>query len=85
MTQFVYEIKSPLGIHARPAGMISKIAREAKSMCTLTRGANSTDLRNVIQLMAMGVKCGERVCIEVSGEDEQIISARLQELFESVL
>ena len=54
-------------------------------MCTLTRGADSTNLRNVIQLMAMGVKCGERVCIEVSGEDEQIISARLQELFESVL
>lgn len=43
MTQFTYTISDPLGIHARPAGMLVKAARELGSKVTLEKNGKSAD------------------------------------------
>lgn len=37
MKQFDYTITDPLGIHARPAGLLAKEAKKFASACTITK------------------------------------------------
>ena len=41
MKQFEYTIKEAQGIHARPAGMLTKEAKKYSSTITLTKGEKS--------------------------------------------
>ena len=38
MKQFTHTINDPLGIHARPAGLLAKEARKFSSLSTITKG-----------------------------------------------
>jgi phosphocarrier protein len=38
MKEFTYTITNPIGIHARPAGMLAKEAKKYASTCTVTKG-----------------------------------------------
>ena len=50
MKSFEYTIKEPVGLHARPAGMLNKEARKYKSAIIIHAGAKSA---NVLRLMAV--------------------------------
>ena len=84
MKRFDYTITNPVGIHARPAG---KLSREAKNYTdvtiTLTRGDKSVDVRKLMALMGMGVKQGDIVTVSVEGEDEEEIAAKIEEFFKA--
>ena len=52
MKQFTYTIKDPLGIHARPAGQLAKLAKSfPDTTATLTKGEKTVKLS---QLMKIG-------------------------------
>ena len=40
MKQFDYTITDALGIHARPAGLLAKEAKQFQSVCTITKGVS---------------------------------------------
>ena len=50
MKQFEYTVTEPVGIHARPAGLLTKEAKKYKSTITLTKDGKSV---NVLKLMAL--------------------------------
>ena len=52
MKSFEYTIKEPVGLHARPAGMLNKEARKYKSAIIINHGAKSA---NVLRLMAVSL------------------------------
>lgn len=85
MKQFEYVIKSELGIHARPAGLIAKAAQSGNSVCILTKDGKNVDLKKVFALMAMGVKCGDRIEITVEGDDEDTVFEEIRDLFQKNL
>lgn len=85
MKQFEYTIKSELGIHARPAGIISKVAQESSSLCSLSKGNDTVNLGKVFALMALGVKCGDCITVSIDGEDEESVFHQLQKIFEETL
>jgi phosphocarrier protein len=78
MKSFEYTITEPVGIHARPAGMLSKEGRKYKSTICVVKGGKSV---NVLKLMGLGVKCGETVTVTVEGEDEDVAVVGMQEFF----
>ena len=41
MKQFTYTITDPVGIHARPAGLLAKAAKALDSTVTITKGEKS--------------------------------------------
>lgn len=41
MKQFTYTITDPVGIHARPAGLLAKFAKTQDSTITISRGEKS--------------------------------------------
>lgn len=71
MKEFTYTITDPVGIHARPAGMLAKKAKEFKSIVTIVKDGKSADTRRLMALMGLGIKCGETVTVQAEGEDEQ--------------
>lgn len=85
MKEFKYTITEPEGIHARPAGMLLKKAREYKSKITITSGEKSSDATRLIQVMAMGIKSGTEVTVAAEGDDEEQAIADMKEFFEKEL
>ena len=78
MKQFTYTIKDELGVHARPAGLLVKLAKKYASKVTLEKNGKSCDMRKLMALMGMGVKQGETVTIKVEGDDEEAAAAAVQ-------
>lgn len=70
MKSFDYVIKDSIGIHARPAGLLVKEAKQFESDCTLAAGEKSASLKKLIAVIGLGVKHGDRVTITALGVDE---------------
>lgn len=79
MKQFDFTIRDEIGIHARPAGVLSKLAKSFDSKITLTKGDNSVDACKLIALMGMGIKCGDTVTITAEGPDEDEAIEKLKQ------
>ena len=78
MKEFNYVIKDPVGIHARPAGVLAKEAKNYKSTITFVKGEKSAKATSLMKLMGMGIKQGDEVTIRIEGEDEDTCFAAIQ-------
>lgn len=85
MKQFSYTITDPVGIHARPAGLLVREAKAFLSTLTLTRGDQQVNLLKLMALMGLGVRCGETVTVTAEGPDEEEAAAALEAFFKSKL
>lgn len=85
MIEFIYTIKDPVGIHARPAGLLSKEGRKYKSTITVEKDGTAVNVLKLMALMKLGVKCGETVTVRVEGEDEAIAGPAMEEFFKANL
>lgn len=85
MKSFEYTIKNPIGIHARPAGMLAKTAKGYESVITVIKGEKSCDCTHLMKLMAMGVKCGDTVTVTIEGSDEDTAAEKMKVYFENNL
>lgn len=85
MKSFNYVIKDEVGIHARPAGLLVKEAKKYQSKITIVRDGKKAEASKLMALMGLGVKCGDTVEVEVSGEDEETACEAMQTFFENNL
>lgn len=85
MKTFNYTIKDEVGIHARPAGLLAKKAKEFESTITIQKGEKSVNAAKLMMLMGLGVKCGETVTITVEGSDEEKAAAEMEAFFNANL
>ena len=85
MKSFNYTITDPVGIHARPAGLLVKEVKNYASLVTVSKDGKSVDAKKLMMLMGLGVKCGDEVTVEVTGEDEESVVAALEEFFKANL
>ncbi len=81
MKSFEYVVKDELGIHARPAGLLTKEAKKFSSKITLKKEDKEADASKLLAIMAMGVKKDMTVTVTVEGEDEDAAFAAMQEFF----
>jgi phosphocarrier protein len=70
MISFTYTIKDKLGIHARPAGMLAKVAKEYESKIYIEKNEKKADATKLIALMGMGIKQGDLITVTADGLDE---------------
>ena len=78
MKQFQYTIKDELGVHARPAGLLVKLAKQYTSTITIEKNGKTCDMRKLMALMGMGVKQGDTVTVKVEGDDEAAAAEAIQ-------
>ncbi|HIX13059.1 MAG TPA: HPr family phosphocarrier protein [Candidatus Anaerofilum faecale] len=86
MKSFVYVIKDPLGIHARPAGMLAKAAKPyADTPITVTKGDKTVKASQLMKLMSLGVKTGDEVTVAAEGPAEDEAIAAMEAFFKENL
>lgn len=85
MKTFTYNIQDEVGIHARPAGLLAKKAKEFQSAITLEKDGKSVNLTKLMAVMGMGVKHGDTVTVSIDGTDEETAFAELQTFFQQNL
>lgn len=85
MQSFTYTITEPVGIHARPAGLLVKEIKNYQSTVTVTKGDKSVNALKLMALMGMGIKCGDTVTVTVEGSDEDTTAPALKRFFETNL
>ena len=78
MTSFTFIVKDPMGIHARPAGLLAKEAAKYASKITLKKGDKSGDAKRIFNIMGLNVKTGDTIEVTVEGESEQEDKAALE-------
>lgn len=83
MKTFSYTVKDEVGIHARPAGLLAKKAKEFQSTITLEKNGKSAAATKLMAVMGMGVKCGDTVNVTIEGADEDTAAAAMEEFFKS--
>lgn len=85
MKEFKKVISDPVGLHARPAGLLVKQAAAFKSKVTISGNGKSADGKKLIMLMGLGIRQGMEVICRIEGEDEEAASEVLQKFFEENL
>jgi phosphocarrier protein len=86
MQVFTYTITDPVGIHARPAGLLVKeIKSFAGSAVTISKGEKKVNALKLMALMQMGIKQGDTITVEVEGGDEEGVSKALQKFLKANL
>jgi phosphocarrier protein len=71
MQSFDYVITDAVGIHARPAGALVKEAKKYESRIMLIKDGKSAEATRLMAVMGLGVSCGDKLTVEISGSDEE--------------
>ena len=71
MKEFRYQIQDPMGIHARPAGLLVKAAAEFPCEVTIEKDGKSVDAKRILAVMSLGAKCGQELLFRCEGEREE--------------
>ncbi|MGN0622270.1 MAG: HPr family phosphocarrier protein [Porcipelethomonas sp.] len=85
MKTFTYTITDPIGIHARPAGILAKEVKKFKSEVIIEKQGKTVNAAKLVALMGMGIKCGDTINVNISGDDEETAALELEEFFKSNL
>ncbi len=78
MKEFKHVIADPLGMHARPAGMLVKAVAGYASKITIAAPAGTADAKRLMALMRLAAKQGMELTVTVEGADEEQAAAELQ-------
>lgn len=86
MKQFQYVISDPVGIHARPAGLLAKQAKTLDSTITITKDdGKSAVATKLMAVMGLGIKGGSTITITVEGGSEESNAATMEQFFKENL
>lgn len=85
MKEFTYVITDPLGLHARPAGMLVKAAAAYKSAVTITAPTGKADAKRIMAVMRLAAKQGMELTVTCDGADEEAAAAGLLEFLKANL
>ena len=85
MKSFDYTITDPVGIHARPAGVLVKEIKKYGSTVTVRKGEKAVNALKLMALMGMGIKQGDTIRVDVEGADEENAAAEIEAFFKANL
>ena len=86
MKEFTYTITDPVGIHARPAGLLAKAAKALDSTVTIAKAdGKSAAATKLMALMGLGIKQGDTVTVTVEGGSEDANAASMEQFFKDNL
>lgn len=71
MKEFKYVITDPEGIHARPAGLLVKAAKEFACDIKIAKAGKAMNCKAIFGVMGLGAKKGDEVTLTFDGTDEE--------------
>lgn len=77
------KVKNPLGLHARPAAMISKLLQGSKSQVTLSYRQETVNARSIMSILMLAIKKNSLVTLTAEGDDAEETLNKLVSAFET--
>lgn len=78
MKQLNFVIDNVTGLHARPAKVFVKTAKQFKSDIRVLHGSKKVNAKSLIAVLGLGVKHGGAIQVELDGVDEELAAEALQ-------
>ncbi|MFO8111246.1 MAG: HPr family phosphocarrier protein [Desulfosalsimonadaceae bacterium] len=75
-------VRNSLGLHARPAALIAKLAMKANSGIWLTVDSETVDASSIIDILSLACTDGARVTIAAENESDIEILREIRSLFD---
>ena len=75
-------VSDPMGLHARPAGLLVKEAKKYQSKIFLHKGEKAVEATRLMAIMGLGIKSGEEFSVTIEGADEEAAAAALSAFFQ---
>lgn len=86
MKTITHVIQDPLGLHARPAGLLAKLAKSFEpTVVSITKDGKTVKASQLMKLMALAVKKGNEITVTVEGEKESEAAAAMKQFLEENL
>ena len=85
MKEFTHVINDPLGLHARPAGMMVKACAGYASTITINAPTGKADAKRLMAVMRLAAKQGMELTVSVEGADEEKAATELKAFLEANL
>ena len=83
MIEQLVTIRNALGLHARPAGVLSQVANEFSSNIYIQKGLMKVNAKSIMGIMMLAARCGTQLTIWAEGPDEEEAIQALSKLVES--
>ncbi|MGG6240872.1 phosphoenolpyruvate--protein phosphotransferase [Nodosilinea sp. AN01ver1] len=71
-------IPNPVGLHARPAAVLTQLAKKYQSRVRIYRGSDSANVRSVVAILGLEIGRGDTVTLEATGADAGAAIAELE-------
>lgn len=84
MREFLYEVKDPMGFHARPASRLFMKAREYECRIDVAAEGETVDGKNLMALMSLETREGEMLRFRFEGTDEEEAEKALLEVLDQI-
>ena len=78
-----FTIKNRLGIHARPAAKLAKIANEYESTIRVMKDGLEVNGKSIMGIMMLAAAQGNVIQVEAEGPDEEDVIGALGDLIEN--
>ncbi len=75
-------VKNELGMHMRPASLLSKMAAGFDSSVNINFNGNSYDCKSIMFLMSACIKGGSEIELQCEGSDEEDALAQISQFIE---
>lgn len=85
MRSFDYTIKAFIGIHARPAALLTSFVNKYQSQIIIRHKNKEANVKNIMDLMLLCVMYGDTVTFILNGSDEEKASIALKSFCEKNL
>ncbi len=73
-------IKSPQGLHARPAAMFVQIASRYNSNITVQKGTEKVNGKSIMGILTLGAEQNSKITVEADGDDANELLTELSDL-----
>ncbi|PAF54959.1 HPr family phosphocarrier protein [Mycoplasmopsis agassizii] len=80
MEKFNATVIDPIGLHARPASLVTKEAAKYKSEIKIKANGRESNLKSIMNLMSLGIKQNDSFEITAEGEDAKAAIAGIKNL-----
>ena len=85
MQTFTHVINDPMGLHARPAGLLVKAAAKFPCAVTLSTPTGKADAKRIMAVMRLAAKQGNELTVTCEGENEEAAAAELKAFLDANL
>lgn len=85
MAEAIVRIENPKGLHIRPIMDVADLVIQYESQVRIYKADHQAEGSSVMQLLALGVECGDELRITAEGDDAQKAVRELVELITTKL